>query len=153
MKFRLVDSILNYEPKKRIRGTKAVSFEEYQLKRAFGDHPALPESLVLGSLFQLCNWLTMLSSDFTQAGLVLQTERIDFHSQLRPGERLKLEIQVQDYQSDHIQFDGQAHCGSRAVATGAGCTARPVAIDQYYSPADMHVWFSEIYRPHGTIAG
>jgi len=150
MKFRLVDSILTYEPKKSICGIKAVSFEEYQLKQAFSAAPALPESLLLESLFQLGNWLIMISSNFTETALVVQTRRVEFYSQLRPGEHVILDIHVQSYAADSIQFDGQASSASRHVASCTCCQVRPVAIEQYYNPSDMRVLFSEIYRsPEG----
>ena len=66
MKFRMVDRIIDFVPQKSIRGVKTVSFEEYQLKSAFGGEPSLPETLIMESLFQLGNWLIMLSSDFSQ---------------------------------------------------------------------------------------
>jgi 3-hydroxyacyl-[acyl-carrier-protein] dehydratase len=153
MKFRLVDSILAYKAKQSIRGIKAVSFEEYQLKQAFSETPALPESLLMESLFQLSSWLIMLSSDFTETGFVVQISRIEFHDQLKPGEHLILNIHVQDYQTDSIEFDGQADSGDRSIASCTGCTARLVAIDEYYSPSDMRVLFSEIYRPHRNAEG
>jgi 3-hydroxyacyl-[acyl-carrier-protein] dehydratase len=153
MKFRLVDSILAYKAKQSIRGIKAVSFEEYQLKQAFSETPALPESLLMESFFQLSSWLIMLSSDFTKTGLVVQISRSEFHSPLKPGEHLTLNIHVRDYQTDSIEFDGQADSGDRSIASCTGCTARLVAIDEYYSPSDMRVLFSEIYRPHRNTKG
>jgi 3-hydroxymyristoyl/3-hydroxydecanoyl-(acyl carrier protein) dehydratase len=147
MKFRLVDRILAYEPKESICGVKTVSFEEYQLKEAFFGAPALPESLLMESLFQLGQWLIMLSSNFTKMGLVVEAGRVEFHSQLKPGERLTLDVHVQDYQADSIQFNGQAQSGSRTVASCIGCIVRLAAIEQYYDPSDMRVLFSEIYRP------
>ena len=71
MKFRLVDRILDWEPRRVIRGVKAVSFEEYELKRAWGDEPCLPESLVLESLLQLGNWLVIRSSDSLPSAVAL----------------------------------------------------------------------------------
>ena len=68
MKFRMVDRILEYEPKTSIRGVKTVSFEEYNLKAAFGEPERLPESLLVEAFFQLGNWLVMLSTDFHSDG-------------------------------------------------------------------------------------
>ena len=39
MKFRLLDRILEWAPYERLVGVKAVSFEEYELKQAFGGGP------------------------------------------------------------------------------------------------------------------
>ena len=85
MKFRLVDRILNWQPRESIHGVKAVSFEEYELRRRLGDEPCLPESLIMESLFQLGNWLLILSSDFQQMGLVVRFEEVRFSSRVRPG--------------------------------------------------------------------
>ena len=153
MKFRLVDSILKYRVKQSICGIKAVSFEEYQLKQAFSEAPALPESLLMESLFQLSSWLIMLSSNFTETGHVVQFSGAEFHNPLKPGEHLRLNIHVRDYQTDSIEFDGQADSGDRSIASCTGCTARLVAIDEYYNPSDMRVLFSEIYRPHRNTEG
>jgi len=51
MKFRLVDKIVAWSPYQRISGIKAVSFEEYCLKEAFGDEPRLPETFAAGKFF------------------------------------------------------------------------------------------------------
>ena len=66
MKFRMVDRILAWQPRRSIRGLKVASFEEYQLKEPLADEPCLPETLLVESLFQLGNWLVVLTSDFTE---------------------------------------------------------------------------------------
>ena len=119
MKFRMVDRILAWEPRTRIRGIKTVSFEEYNCKAAFGGDACLPESLLIESLFQLGNWLIMLSSDFTQMGLVVRIERdplrgagcgrvraFDWRLRRRPIAAMA------------CLFDGRALCGERIVGVG-----------------------------------
>ena len=76
MKFRMVDRILAWEPRRYIRGIKTVSFEEYRLKAVFADPPHLPQILVTEGLFQLGNWLIMLSSNFSQMGLIVRFQEI-----------------------------------------------------------------------------
>ena len=149
MKFRMVDRILAWEPRRRIRGVKTVSFEEYQLKRAFGDEPRLPETLMIEALFQLGNWLVMLSSDFTQMGLVIRTREVRFRETLHPAASLLMEAEVRSYRNDGILFDGRGRVGGRVIAEGTGCLAVPVALADYFDPDDMRVLFSEIYRPEG----
>lgn len=153
MKFRLVDRILDWQPRQSIRGTKAVSFEEYELKWAFGEDPRLPESLVMESVFQLGNWLVVLSSDFTQMGLLVRTQKIHFLEPLRPGEVLLIEVLVRRYRDDGIVFDGRGLVGGQEIARGTGCVATPVELAEYYDPGNLRVLFSEIYRPDGEAVG
>ena len=147
MKFRMVDRILAWEPRRTIRGIKTVSFEEYELKEAQGDEPCLPESLVMESLFQLGNWLVILSSDFSQMGLVVRFDEVRFAKRLRPGRHLRMEAEVRSWREDGILFDGRAMTGQQTLASGRGCLALPVALSDYHNPDDLRVLFSEIYRP------
>lgn len=147
MKFRMVDRILAWEPRRMIRGIKVVSFEEYELRVPLGDEPCLPESLAMESLFQLGNWLVMLSTDFSQMGLVVRFEEIQFLDRLRPGAHLRMQADVRSWRDDGILFDGRATAGSRTIVVGRGCLALPVALADYQSPGDLQVLFSEIYRP------
>ncbi len=147
MKFRMVDKILDWQPRQTIRGMKAVSFEEYELKSAFGEEPRLPECLIMESMLQLGNWLVILSSDFTQMGLVVRTQEIAFRDFLRPGETLVMDIQVRSYRSDGVVFEGLAQSGNRVIAEGKGCLAAPVPLAEYHNPDDLRVWYSEIYVP------
>ena len=147
MKFRMIDRICAYEAKHSIRGTKVVSFEEYSLRDALGSEASLPESLLLEGLFQLGNWLIVLSSDFTQMGLVIRTGRIEFAEPIGPGHRVDGKVIVKQYRDDGICFDGEARVCDRTVARGTSCLAVPVPLSDYCNPDDLRVVFSEIYRP------
>lgn len=147
MKFRMVDRIVKFEPRRSIYGIKTVSFEEYHLKSPFTDRPCLPESLVIESLFQLGNWLIMLTSEFSQMGLVIRTNEVEFIRPLGPGQNMFMEVQVRSYRDDGILFDGQALVNQHVIASGKGCLASPVDLADYHNPEDLKVLFSEIYRP------
>jgi 3-hydroxyacyl-[acyl-carrier-protein] dehydratase len=147
MKFRMVDRILAWQPRRSITGVKAVSFEEYSLKSPWGTGAALPESLVMESLFQLGNWLIMLSSDFTQMGLLVRIEEVRFEGPLRPGESMRMDVEVISYREDGVVFNGAASVEGRLIAAGKGCLATPVDLDDFCNPADLKVLFSEIHRP------
>lgn len=147
MKFRMVDRILAWQPRRSIRGTKTVSFEEYQLKAPFGDQGRLPEMLVLESFFQLANWLIVLSSDFTQMGLAVRAQHVAFEGPVGPGERMDMAIAVRRYRADGVLFDGTGHVGGRVVAVGQGCLASPAPLADYSDPEALRVLFGEIHRP------
>ena len=147
MKFRMVDRILAWQPRRSITGVKAVSFEEYSLKSPWGGQAALPESLLMESLFQLGNWLIVLSSDFTQMGLLVRIEEVQFHEPLGPGQSLRMDIEVASYRNDGVVFNGVATAAGRPIASGRGCLATPVDVADFHNPADLKVLFSEIHRP------
>ena len=147
MKFRMVDRIVDWQPRRRITGVKAVSFEEYSLRAPWGGQPALPESLVMECLFQLGNWLIVLSSDFTRMGLLVRVEEVRFHEPLGPGQSLRMDIEVVAYRDDGIVFNGIATAAGRPITSGRGCLATPVDLADFHDPSDLKVLFSEIHRP------
>lgn len=149
MKFRLVDRIVGWEKARWIRGVKAVSFEEYMLKSPFGEEVSLPATLLLESLFQLGNWLVILSSDFRQMGVVVRIEEVRFDGLLRPGERLDMEATIRRWRDDGILFDGAAFAAGRRIAAGKGCLASPVELAAFHDPEDLKVLFAEIARKTG----
>lgn len=148
MKFRMVDRIEHWESRRTIRGQKVVSFEEYQLKKRLGDESVLPESLLVESLFQLGGWLMILSSDFTEMGLVTRFEEIRFEHRVRPGDTVRMEIEVRSWREEGVVLDGRAtdDCGDQ-IAMGRGCLAVPVPLADYNNPDDLRVLYEEIHRP------
>src|SRR5512138_604499 len=134
MKFRLVDKITSWSAWQNIAGVKAVSFEEYSLKEAFGEQPRLPEMLLLESFLQLGNWLVMLSSDFQQMGMVARISEVRFHDSLLPGQRLHLEVKLVRRRNDGVELVGQGQRDGRSVISGAGCVAGLAPLAEYQNP-------------------
>ena len=126
---------------------KAVSFEEYSLKSPWGGHAALPESLLMECLFQLGNWLIVLSSDFTQMGLLVRTGEVEFHQPLRPGQSLSMTVEVDSYRNDGVVFHGVGTAAGWPIVSGRGCLATPVDLANFQNPDDLKVLYSEIHRP------
>jgi 3-hydroxymyristoyl/3-hydroxydecanoyl-(acyl carrier protein) dehydratase len=147
MKFRMVDRILAWQPRRMIRGVKAVSFEEYQLRQRLGDEPCLPESLTMEAMLQLGNWLVMLSTDYEQMGMVVRWEEARFLRRLRLGRRLHMELTVRSWRDEGVVLDGVASDGEKTILEGRGCLAVLVSLAEYFDPADLRVLFSEIYAP------
>jgi 3-hydroxyacyl-[acyl-carrier-protein] dehydratase len=147
VKFRLVDKITSWDPWHWITGVKAVSFEEYSLKEAFGEQPRLPEMLMLESVLQLGNWLVMLSSDFQLTGIVARISEVRFEGCLLPGQRLQLEVRVIRRREDGIEFAGEGSVEGQRVISGSGCLASVARLEDYQSPKDMRVLYSEIHEP------
>lgn len=149
MKHRLVDRILDWQPRTSIRGIKTVSLEEYSLKDAVGEYPRLPESLVLESAVQLGQWLMVLSSDFACTGVLAGAERVCFDAPVRPGERMALDITVHDFDQDHMTFDAAGRIGGKPCLVVTRCSLVSLPLITCCDPADLRVLFGEIYQPRG----
>jgi 3-hydroxymyristoyl/3-hydroxydecanoyl-(acyl carrier protein) dehydratase len=147
MKFRFVDRIVSWQPRRSIRGAKTVSFEEYRLKAPFGDGRSLPETLLLEGLFQLGNWLAILSTDFRQMVLLVRIGRVAFDRTAGPGDTIDMAVSVRRWRDDGIAFDGSASVGGRTIATGVGCLGVPVELADYQDAEDLRVLYSQIHRP------
>ncbi|MEI6674622.1 MAG: hypothetical protein WCO57_05550 [Verrucomicrobiota bacterium] len=146
MKFRFVDRITSWQAHERITGLKAVSFEEYSLKNAFGDAPRLPEILLLECLLQLGNWLILLSTDFQQMGSVIRIHEVQFHGALRPGRVVQMEVTMLRHHADGFELCGEGRVDGQLIISGLGCLAAPLATSNYFDSADLRVLFSEIYQ-------
>ncbi len=147
MKFRMVDQILAWEPGRLIRGTKAVSFEEYCAPLPLGSAPELPASLALESLLQLGNWLIMLSSDYAHVGFVAELGRVEFASALRPGQRMTTELSVQEKDGTNWLLRGSGWVSGRDVVRVEGIRLQLRPLAAYFHADDLRVLFSEICRP------
>ena len=150
MKFRFVDKITSWSPYRQITGIKAVSFEEYCLKDAFGEAPRLPESLLLESFLQLGNWLILLSSDFKSMAMAVRISEVRFHDALLPGRQLRMAVSVTRQREDGFEMSGEGRVDGRVIISGVGCLAAPVPAEEFVNPNDLRVLFSEIYEPEET---
>jgi len=151
MKFRFVDKITAWAPHQSIRGIKAVSFEEYNLKAAFGDEPRLPETLLLESFLQLGNWLILLSSNFKDIGMVVRISEVRFDGYLLPGQRLEMQVTLARRREMGFELAGEGRVQGRTIISGLGCLAVPVPAAELLNPDDLRVLFSEIYEPEGDV--
>jgi 3-hydroxymyristoyl/3-hydroxydecanoyl-(acyl carrier protein) dehydratase len=147
MKWRFVDRILSWTPNERITGIKAVSFEEYSLKDAFGGEAFLPETLLLESFMQLGNWLILLSSDFNEMGMVVRISEVRFHEPLLPAQQVRMEVRLSRRREDGFELSGEGRVNGKSIITGLGCLAVPLPTKECVDPADLRVVFSEIYQP------
>lgn len=143
MKFRMVDQILEWEPGRRIRALKAVSFEEYDLRSALGMGEYLPESLALASLVEAGSWLVMLSSQYARLATASEIERAEFGVPLRPGRRMVLEVELEE--DSRMAGRGVTEAGELVVA--AEWSVEYQDLSRYSDPDDLAILFSEIHRP------
>jgi len=148
MKFRMVDRILSWEPDRRIRGVKTVSFEEYSARTSLRGPAQLPETLALAGLVELGRWLLILSSDFTRTGTTAELGRTRFERGLAPGERMIMDVTAHPC-DDGVTFEGTGRSRTGVVVACESCRLAVRPLPECCNPDDLRVLFSEIHRPDG----
>jgi 3-hydroxyacyl-[acyl-carrier-protein] dehydratase len=118
--FLLIDRILELEPGRRCVGEKDVDLSRDDFLRGhFPDYPVMPGVLIVEALAQTGAVLVM--QDPANAGKLPFFARIDncrFRQQVRPGDTLRLEVEVTSFRGPV----GKAH-GRALVGTTLACEA------------------------------
>jgi 3-hydroxyacyl-[acyl-carrier-protein] dehydratase len=110
--FLLVDRIIELEPGKRAVGLKHVSMSDGFLQGHFPEYPVMPGVLIVEALAQTGAVLVM--QDSANAGLLPFFARIDncrFRQPVRPGDTLRLEIEVTSFRPPVGKAHGRALVG------------------------------------------
>jgi 3-hydroxyacyl-[acyl-carrier-protein] dehydratase len=115
--FLLVDSIVELSPGERIVGLKAVSIDtDAYLRGHFPDYPVMPGVLIVEALAQAGAVLVM--HDPVNKGKLPFFARIDncrFRQQVRPGDTLRLEVDVTSFRDPVGKAHGRALVGDTLV--------------------------------------
>jgi 3-hydroxyacyl-[acyl-carrier-protein] dehydratase len=110
--FLLIDRIVELESGKRIVGQKDVSLSDDFLRGHFPDYPVMPGVLIVEALAQTAAVLVM--QDPENRGKLALFARIDncrFRQQVRPGDTLRLEIEVTSFRPPVGKAHGRALVG------------------------------------------
>ena len=93
--FLLVDRILELEEGKRAVGIKNVTANEVFFNGHFPDYPVMPGVLIVEALAQV-SAVVMLTKEGNQGrlGLLAGIDKCLFKQQVRPGDRLRLEVEI-----------------------------------------------------------
>lgn len=93
--FLLVDRILELEEGKRAVGIKNVTSNEYFFNGHFPNYPVMPGVLIVEALAQV-SAVVMLTKEGNQGrlGLLVGIDKCRFKQQAKPGDQLRLEIDI-----------------------------------------------------------
>ena len=104
MRFHLVDRVLEWEPAKSVRARKVCSLgEEFWVADG-----VMPPPLVLESFCQAGTWLVMLSTDTRKRAALLSIGSVEFLADVRPGDVIELEGQVESMNDEVAVLSGRA---------------------------------------------
>jgi 3-hydroxyacyl-[acyl-carrier-protein] dehydratase len=117
--FLLVDRCEEYKPSQSIVGIKCVTVNEPYFQGHFPHYPVMPGVLIVESLAQTGAVLMSKSLDVDVAGKAIFFISLDncrFRSPVRPGDILRLHVEVTRSRGDLFKFHGVAKIDDKVAA-------------------------------------
>ena len=117
--FLLVDRVVHLEEGRRITGIKNVTINEHFFQGHFPDYPVMPGVLIIEALAQTGGILAFKSEPAEMEGKVVYFMAIDrarFRKPVRPGDEVRMELEVLRRRGDIWRFKGEAYVGDELVA-------------------------------------
>jgi 3-hydroxyacyl-[acyl-carrier-protein] dehydratase len=117
--FLLVDRAEDYRPHQSIVGIKCVTFNEPYFQGHFPTYPVMPGVLIVEALAQTGAVLMSKSLDVDVAGKTIFFMSLDncrFRHPVRPGDVIRLHVEVVRARGDVFKFRGRALVGDKTAA-------------------------------------
>jgi 3-hydroxyacyl-[acyl-carrier-protein] dehydratase len=117
--FLLVDRAEEYKPHQSIVGVKCVTINEGFFVGHFPDYPVMPGVLIVEAIAQTGAVLMSKSLDGDIAGktiLFISLDNCRFRHPVRPGDVLRMPVEVLRARGDVFKFRGKAFVGDKIAA-------------------------------------
>ncbi len=117
--FLLVDRAEDYRPHESIVGIKCVTFNEPFFQGHFPGNPVMPGVLIIEAMAQTGAILMSKSLDVDVEGKTIRFMSVDearFRQPVRPGDVLRMHVEVLRHRGDIFKFKGRAMVGEKLVA-------------------------------------
>jgi 3-hydroxyacyl-[acyl-carrier-protein] dehydratase len=117
--FLMVDRAESYDPGKSIVGIKCVTINEPFFVGHFPGSPVMPGVLIVEALAQTGGLLMSKSWDVDPEGKIILFMSVDncrFRHPVRPGDLLRLEVEVVRTRADVVKFKGRGLVGDKLAA-------------------------------------
>jgi len=117
--FLLVDRAEDYRPHESIVGIKCVTFNEPFFQGHFPGNPVMPGVLIIEALAQTGAVLMSKSLNVDVEGKTIMFMSVDearFRQPVRPGDVLRMQVEVVKHRGDIFKFKGRARVGDKLVA-------------------------------------
>jgi 3-hydroxyacyl-[acyl-carrier-protein] dehydratase len=115
----LVDRCEDYRPHESIVGIKCVTINEPYFVGHFPDNPVMPGVLIIEAIAQTGAVLMSKSLNADVTGKTIMIVSLDearFRHPVRPGDVLRMHVQVLRHRGDMFKFRGKAMLGDKLTA-------------------------------------
>lgn len=138
MRYLMIDRVLYLESYKKLTAIKCVALSEDVFNDHFFGNPIMPGALQIESMAQAGTVLLEVSSGFTKKAVLVLVNTAKFRESVRPGEQMRLEVNLTSLENNLAQTDCTIMVGERLVTT-ARLTFSLQPIDDYYPPQARHL--------------
>jgi len=117
--FLLVDRAENYVPHKTITGIKNVTFNEPYFPGHFPGNPVMPGVMIIEAIAQTGALLMSKTLEVDMERTTIFFMSVDgarFRAPVRPGDQLRMEVEVTRSRADVFKFAGKALVKGKMVA-------------------------------------
>ncbi|MEI9892045.1 MAG: 3-hydroxyacyl-ACP dehydratase FabZ [Caulobacteraceae bacterium] len=117
--FLLIDRAEDYRPHESIVGIKCVTFNEPFFQGHFPGNPVMPGVLIIEAMAQTGAVLMSKSLDVDVEGktiMFMSVEEARFRQPVRPGDVMRMNVEVLKHRGDIFKFKGRALVGEKLVA-------------------------------------
>ncbi len=117
--FLLVDRAEDYRPHESIVGVKCVTFNEPFFQGHFPGNPVMPGVLIIEAMAQTGAVLMSKTLDVDVEGktiMFMSVGEARFRQPVRPGDVLRMHVEVLKHRGDIFKFKGRALVGEKLVA-------------------------------------
>ncbi|MBF0541371.1 MAG: 3-hydroxyacyl-ACP dehydratase FabZ [Nitrospirae bacterium] len=114
--FLLVDRIIELVPDKSIVGLKNVSINEPFFQGHFPGNPVMPGVLTIEAMAQTAGVLGAKSGIAAKAIYFMSIENAKFRKPVRPGDQLRIEIELTHRRSMVMKFNGKVFVDDQLVS-------------------------------------
>jgi 3-hydroxyacyl-[acyl-carrier-protein] dehydratase len=117
--FLMIDRAEDYRPNQSIVGIKTVAINEPWFVGHFPDHPVMPGVLIIEALAQSGGVLMSKSLQLEIGGKVILFMSVDhcrFRYPVRPGDVLRMRVEVVRARGEVVKFRGAAMVGDKVAA-------------------------------------
>ena len=114
-----LDRILSLQPGSCATGVRSVALGDDVFTEHFPGNPVLPGVYVLEGLAQTAGVLLWESSQRTRIAVMVSVDRARFTSFARPGDSLRLAVEIDSLEQEVARVRGTAMVGDRQVTVAA----------------------------------
>lgn len=147
MPFFYVDRILEYEPKRRIRGIKNVTRNESFYYWLPDGRRVLSPAVLSEAVAQLGGWMTTASTDFVKRPVLLTDDKTEYFDVVEAGDVVEMDVSVLEWEDDVVLTTGTASVRGKPVLKGHACRGFLLPLTDFSDPEMERRRFQGLFRP------